>query len=444
MADDDPLAPGTPRQMRPRYRRRVAAVGATILIALLIGYWQCVQPAARTEVRAASAPLVARHFDRGDLFAALPPRSGKPRPTDCESGAPTLDTAPDAVGRRERAAAGSLAAIAEELAGSASAADRALAQFVRMRSAVAAAHDAFAQRNPQCEQDPSCGPREDDAVLQSVRGHLDALARIASEGSDAGAYGLAFLACSGVDSPGGTDPCAQLSARQWAQIEPHNALPWLFVATEAARQSQASLVADAYFHAAQAQHIDSHWGLFATALDARAVRGQGVVIRNDIALAVMDMAAAMRYPPFQPVFAYCDVDALADTNRRQVCDDLANLMTERSDTTTALVVGTQIGARLGWPASRLEDLVARRDAYRQLAFENMDGDIDTCAALERQRGWIGDAMAHGEIGAAQRALAASGQTKAQLAQREQRRHAALMAKAAATQTLEPGAVFSPP
>jgi len=406
-----------------RSRALIAAL-ALVLVAAA-GGWYFLRPRAADTRAAASlpAPVVA---DTGLLAAALR-WPGARNGIDCESGAAKRAVDPQSIARRDRTTTKALGAIAAELAASAAPADHALGLYVQMAAAAVDIHTQFAQQNPQCGQDPSCGPREDAALLQGARPYLDGLAAIATASSDPAAYGLAYLSCTGTDgtAPGG---CAQLSARQWAQIEPQNALPWLFVAGEASGQSQAPLVADAVFRASQAHGIDSHWRLYAKLLDASALQGQGVDVRNDVAIAAMGMAAATRFAPYQPVFAYCASDALADANRRQVCDDLANMLTEHADTTTGLMVGTRMGERLGWPATRLDALRARRDAYYQLAVDRIGSDPESCASLARQRAWIAQTLAYGETGASERAIAASGQTVAQLARR---RRAAAQAQAAA-------------
>jgi len=398
-----------------RHRVMSAALVVAVATAGAAGYWYFVRSAPAGALRADAPMLGADPGDAGLLVSALR-WPGARNAGDCDSGASRRDADPQSVARRDRATTKALDAIAAELAASALPADHALGLYVQMAAAAVDIHAQFARQNPQCAQDPSCGTREDAALLQGARPYLDGLAAAAAANNDPAAYGLAYLSCTGTDAAA-AGACAQISARQWAQIEPQNALPWLFVAGEAGRQLQAPLVADAVFRASRAQGIDSHWHLYAKLLSAGALQGQGADVRNDVALAAMGMAAATRFAPYQPVFSYCAGDALADPNRRQVCDDLANVLTERSDTSTALQVGTRLGERLGWPAPRLDELRARRDAYYQLAFDRIGSDPDSCASLERQRAWIAETLDYGETGAARRALAASGQTTAQLAGR---------------------------
>lgn len=394
----------------------VIASGLAIAIAIGLGYRVLRAPARPAEERRVQQ-IPSGTPDTGSLPPLPLLRPQDRARVDCDHGAAARDPDPDAATRRERPSARVLDAIAAELAGRAEPAERALGVYLQLVNGMGDVHARFAQNNPQCTQEPSCGPLEDAAVAQATRPYLDALVHIAVTGKDAGAYQIAFLACNSADAAGASGGCAQLSARQWAQLEPENAQPWLFIAGEAARQSQPSLVAEALYRASQAPRDDSHWNLYAKMLDASALQGQGADVRTDVTFAAFGMTIAGHFAPFQPVFSYCAADALADPNRRQVCDDLAHLFAERSDTLIGMVVAIKLGERLGWPAVRLDEMRDARDAASQLAAERVGSDPESCASQERQREFIVQMLAHGEMGALRRLLAASGQTPAQLARR---------------------------
>ena len=398
-------------------RPRALAVAATLVIILaLLGYRALHLPSLPNDVRDTAAAAIPMQINPRPL-PVIRPSNGSRLPIDCDASTHAREPEPEAIARRDEALARMLDAIAAELAGSAAVRDRALGLYIQLMNGAGKVQAQFAQENPQCDQDPSCGVREDAAVAQARAPTLDALATLATASNDADAYGLAFLACPARDDARLSGACAQLSARQWAQIEPQNALPWLFVAGEAAHAAQAPLVAEALYHASQATRSDSHWSVFAKVLDAAALRGQSVDLRNDVALTAMGMALATRFAQMQPVLAYCTADALTDPNRHQTCDALAHLLTERSDTAVSLLVGTRMAERLGWSRGRVEQLEELRDAYLQIGSDRYGTDPASCTALEQRRGWIAQTLSHGEIAAAQSAIADSGQTAAQWASR---------------------------
>jgi hypothetical protein len=142
---------------------------------------------------------------------------------------------------------------------------------------------------------------------------------------------------------------------------------------------------------------------------------------------------------------FCSVDAVADQNRRQVCSDLAEVMTERADTSVSLAVGWHVAKRVGWPPDRLTALYDRMAAYIQIdqTFGGWPTEIPknegSCDFLRSLHSLVSDASRYGQIGAYQRAIAARGQTEAQLAEiqrsEERRRFEQAQAMASAKSSL---------
>jgi hypothetical protein len=332
--------------------------------------------------------LAVLAYRQGRLPPASPPPGVRPSAVDAQGepppglavgdGAPpgcTDDGVRDArpavdADAREQQATTALRAIARELAASAAAADRAAGLYRQLVDAQRDARRQFAGRNPQCATDDTCGGREDAALMQAARPIRDALARLAAASNEVPAYHLAYLACGAVDTAADKGECAQLSARQWTRLEPDNALAWLFAAGEAARQAQPALADEALYRAAHAPRLDSHWSTFARLLDAHAVRNADEDARAAVTTDVVGMAAATRFAPFQPLFDYCSAQALADVNRHQVCDDLARMLTERSDEGVSLVVGAKLAQALGWPQDQIDAVQDRRDAYYQVIWDS--------------------------------------------------------------------------
>lgn len=390
----------------------MAIVAVVVAVTLVLLYRARPAPGTNAPRTIAAAPRIDASLAPGRPF----PGFDTPGPEGCDAGAGTLNADDAAITARHAAGARVLETIAADLAGHASATDRAMSELVLFVIALYRAHAALARQDPSCVQDVDCAQRQDAAVLQASGPHLDAIARIAVQGNDPGAYELALLACHFGNGTSTLGACAQLSALQWAQLEPQNAQPWLMVAAEAARQSQDAPMAEALFRASQAPRNEAHWELFARLLEAPALANAGADTRNEVAFTAMSLTAGTQFAPFGPIFAYCPAAALEDPNRRQVCDDLARLLTERSDTLVSMAVGTALGARLGWAPARLQQQRDWRDAELQLDTEPAGSDALLCASLERLRARFGEAVTLGEVNALRRRVAASGWSPAQLAQ----------------------------
>jgi len=115
-----------------------------------------------------------------------------------------------------------------------------------------------------------------------------------------------------------------------------------------------------------------------------------------------------------------------------VCADIAELLSKRSTTLLDMAIGQALGARVGWPAERLQALRMERDAMSQ-ALKPMaaaPGTEWSCAQIERETRWVLDMSQFGEIGAARMLIARTGQDVAALAKQYSDDRAAAAARAA--------------
>jgi hypothetical protein len=153
---------------------------------------------------------------------------------------------------------------------------------------------------------------------------------------------------------------------------------------------------------------------------------------------------------YQQVYDFCSADAVSDPNRRQVCSDLAEVMTERADRPVSLFVGSRVANNVGWPPDRLRILQDRMAAYRQIEQTVMEipKDAGSCDFLRSVHSAVSDASRYGQVGAYQRAIAASGKTETQLAQmqrsEEERRRIEQAQVKAAAKSSPPGQSKSGP
>ena len=305
-----------------------------------------------------------------------------------------------------------LADLGRQLALRPGATERALAGYLSMTRLQDRAAADFQAANPGCASDPRCQADVSRAAETAGNAARDAMVRLASTTDRPEAYALAFYACraSRQIEPG---PCSQLSAEQWARLEPGNAMPWLFAADAAQKRGDAAALDEAMFRASQAPFNDSHESVFGALLQPTGLQAQPLQVQAAVDVGVFGIAASLSYPGYETAERYCSPEAIGDPNRRQVCTDLARMMAERSDTLVSLALGLKLAERVGWPPDQLEALQQRWDAYEQIVPRDLD--LDNCEALGTLDSIVVDALRDGQIGALRRAVSASGRTEAQLA-----------------------------
>lgn len=275
--------------------------------------------------------------------------------------------------------------------------------------------------------------RSTDAAAQAAA--QDALARIASATSDPAVYALGIHAC----PSGGARraACQMVSAARWAQLDPGNASVWLQVADEALARADTAAFDEAMYRASKSTRSELGYGrmtrlaLDQVPADATPMAAWGV------AVGMMGWEAARAIPGYAHVGKHCAAAALADPNRRQVCDDLATVLVDRSDALIERKLGATLGHRLGWPAERLAPIDEEHDAMWALQAQNAQGAMPygmptTCGLVEADLQRVREIAQHGELGALRRQLARAGVDRATLAARHRQSLAAARSAAAAT------------
>ncbi len=236
----------------------------------------------------------------------------------------------------------------------------------------------------------------------------DALARSVVSSTDPKAYALAFNVCRSNKRNEGA--CQLLSASQWARLDPGNATPWMTLLSEAKARKDRAAEEDALHQIATAQRSDL--GFFATvgvALSAAPDDDASVLAAWGTAVELIGMAAAWSMPSYQHVMVACKGAALNDSNRRQTCSAIAQVLTERSNSFIEQSVGGSIGKHLGLPAERREWQSAEYSAYLAAQGASSTGHQSlACADLRRGLEGFRRAAAVGEIGALREWVAHSG------------------------------------
>jgi hypothetical protein len=234
-----------------------------------------------------------------------------------------------------------------------------------------------------------------------------------------------------------------LSHEQWVTIDPDNAAPWLHLAEAASARKTDP--AEAMHHAARAKYIKSYWGSLHALVMGAQPPSTPPLDRTLMAVDAAGVSVGMPLLSLGPTLSYCSTAALRDANRRQSCDALADLFTNRGDALLDLTTGRALGERLGWPAERLATLRDEKDALTGAQAEQLDPvEQYSCAGIERQVAYFADVARRGELGALRESLRRSGQSIEALPARARRDRAEAQEGAASQVQRSEQAASAPP
>jgi hypothetical protein len=275
------------------------------------------------------------------------------------------------------------------------------------------------------------------AAAQLALDDKDALADTARQTRDPTVYAMAQQACGRGASDARTANCSFLTAAQMARLDPHNVVPWLYVATEALSRGDQGGVAEATYRASLARESRLREYAFAE-LALTAIPPDWPPREVMLASAkVLEIHASLALPSYLAVVRHCAKAHMHDSNLQQTCSRLAQVLTERGDSLVDYGIGRRLGERAGWPAQTVEAHHARFEAFKQM---QSDGDAlassmalaTDCNTLRRGVQLAFAHAHHGERAFAEAELARSGLGDADILRRYRAAQAASAASAAAT------------
>ncbi|HSC64342.1 MAG TPA: hypothetical protein VLD35_11945 [Caldimonas sp.] len=271
-----------------------------------------------------------------------------------------------------------------------------------------------------CQAQPDACPTLEQRRLDDSDS-AEALARLAVNSSDPQVYAWAYRSCARV-SREAAGTCQLVNALQWARLDPANAAPWFAVAQEAKSRKDSAGVDDAMFHVAAATIHDPGWGRAAAEMiDAAPPANEQIV---GTWLAALDALGyeSLDLPSLQESSTFCQARALANANRRDLCDRIAAVLVDRSTTLLARSVGVGLAKRLDWPAEKLAATELERDAANALAGREAPRSSDsvTCANVRSDLALFVDNARLGEVEALRQRIAALGESVDTLAAEHRR------------------------
>jgi hypothetical protein len=278
---------------------------------------------------------------------------------------------------------------------------------------------------------------------------LDTLARMATTTIDPRVYALAFNACGA--APGSPGSCQLLSAAQWARIDPGNAAPWRAVLNDAGVRHDTATQGEALYRMSTSTRNDDRFlGLMQEVLAHLATDDASLPAALALTVDAAGVDSTQRVPSYRDLVPLCRDGALSDSNRRQTCSAVAELLFSKADTLLARQIGITLGKQLGWDPGRIEQARGESTAYfESLAAKGQDAPRGSCADMRQDLDSFKTRARLGEAGAVRDWAAQSGlapedfmrierEARAQRAADAASAGSAAASAAALTPTLSPG------
>jgi len=244
-----------------------------------------------------------------------------------------------------------------------------------------------------------------------------ALVQLAVGARDPAVYALAFADCRRHPDPDGA--CNSVSASGWADRDPDNGLPWLFLADQAHKAGDPVAEAAAVVRAAGANRFDAYTdSLFAFAA-AELPSDVTPLARWVFTVEASDIEAALPAPVLTGSRNYCSADALADPQVASQCNAMAELYVAKATTIRDFTVGIDLGQRLGWPESRLSALHREKKALLQSLADLLQDFREPwgCRSVQAGNAMMHERMQSGEMAMARVAIERSGESIDTLSER---------------------------
>lgn len=239
-----------------------------------------------------------------------------------------------------------------------------------------------------------------------------ALVGLALRTRDAEVYARAWAACHPGSGPTDADDddhgCERLSVAQWARLDPGNAVPWLWSLQRASAQRSQPELAEALYRIGRSTRFDHGFGRAPARILALEAAGLPSGLQALVAVSASGIES-LNLPAFGALSQACERAALADANRRALCEAVAERLVDASGSKLALAVGIGFGKRLGWPAARVLALERQYREAAQALQARAPRDFASCDGVPALRSYFRNVAAYGELGAAREAMAAPAQ-----------------------------------
>jgi hypothetical protein len=212
--------------------------------------------------------------------------------------------------------------------------------------------------------------------------------------SDPRVYALAYRVCI---RPGADAACDALSARRWAELDPGNAVPWIYVFAQARNAGDLSTQQEAMARMATSERFEDRHFAAAGAVVAHVPDDDPqLAAAADLVGRAIGMSAAEMLP-LSELNAACRRRAGGDANLAQQCSEVADRMYDHSDSLLLRLMGGSLYAQATGDDTRLQ--VARAEQATFAAHWSPDTGFSRCGVERDLLRQVQRGAALGELGA---------------------------------------------
>jgi hypothetical protein len=299
-------------------------------------------------------------------------------------------------------------------------------------------------RTAQAQRADTPAARSAGPDVEQASRPIDELARLAAASRDPIVYRLAMEGCHSPSSGRLPAPaCQMLNAEQWTRLDPDNAIPWMTFAAVARERGDAAAEAEAMYRASIAGTSNAHWGALPRIV-AQALPSDLPTLGKTIAISdAWEMQGVVALPLLagaREASQFCSSDTLRDSNRRQTCERLADVLADKGKTSVDVNIGWSLRERLGWPKDKVQAMRDEQQALLDASGQHLSqaGEL-SCEGVQRMTQWAQLTDQLGELGAAREVFRRSGGNLAQATREwQQRREAARLPVSETTHTATNG------
>lgn len=238
----------------------------------------------------------------------------------------------------------------------------------------------YAVSTNRCGEDEACQQKLRSKIDQMWQADFDSVAKLAIHSNDAKLYALAFHGCA-IQRQNKTPACQQITAAQWAHRDPENGAAWLQVLNEVGQEktnAQSAVIENALFRLSQSKQIE--WGL--TQFSPSFERNNFDPIEASVLSSGVMGVFAANMNGYISVLALCDSKALRDSNRFQVCNDVAERLLSSKTNMLDGNIGLGLARKLAWSKDKIARFEEERDAM--IAFMLLDSNANLATDEQKQ------------------------------------------------------------
>lgn len=259
--------------------------------------------------------------------------------------------------------------------------------------------------------------------------NINEIAKLALHSADPNLYALAFHGCNSFNLTE-SGVCAQINATQWVHRDPDNGTALLYLISEIAKMPKntpKATLENALFRLSQAKKFDNRLSALALFQQQERTRLDNLFVQFEFMRRGQAAYTRFTLPAYKPVLNSCTPEAVADPNRRQVCDAIAHKLLSDDGMIISHGIGQALGKRLAWPEQKMakldEDVKALLELLRQVdAYSEPSKPADAvekialaCHASFRATRAMEKSMELGEVAYAKQLLAQQQLSRAELA-----------------------------